>query len=347
MQLTASKTYRADLEKAAGDVVSLDKLEGRSVLVTGATGTIGSFVADLLLHCLPSVTVYALGRSRERLEARFGKRERLVPVEQDMRKALDFSFQADYVIHSASSPYPSVFGKDPVGTLLETLEGTYHLLEYARSAGSKRLMYISSSEVYGKGPVPEGGYPEEAACLGDPANPRNCYPLGKLATENLCASYSAMHGFETVSVRPCYIYGPAFSSQDNRATVQFLTKALRGEEVVMLSKGSQLRSYCYAADCASAILTILANGQSGEAYNIADKDSRLTVAEFAALAAEEGGVPLRFSLPQGSELKGTAKPRDMVLNATRLESLGWKGSFSGRTGIAHTLAVLREAGYGA
>lgn len=91
---------------------------------------------------------------------------------------------------------------------------------------------------------------------------------------------------ETVIVRTSHTYGPFMTATDNRAHVQFFKNALAGEDIVLKSAGSQMRSYNYVGDCVSALLTVLVNGELGEAYNLANSEAKLTIAQLAGRIAE-------------------------------------------------------------
>ena len=170
MFLYDSEQYRKDLQEAVFQVKDIEKLKGSSVLIAGAAGLIGSYVADMLLTANElldtGIKVLAMGRSRERLSARFQgwSRENLVLVEQDVAEPLDLDFQVDYIIHGASNAYPQAFSQDPVGTMMSNITGTLRLLEYGRTHGARRFLFVSSGEVYGQGDVSVEAF-EEAYSL--------------------------------------------------------------------------------------------------------------------------------------------------------------------------------------
>ena len=256
-----SKQWLSDVDEVIQSLPELSEMAGKSVLITGAAGLICSSVVDILFryndtHDVP-IHIYAAGRWPEEMTGRFGGL-----VDRD-----DFSFvvydaartdnhldvHADYIIHGASNAFPGLIVKEPVETMLSNFTGMKYLLDYAKSAGTKRILYISSSEVYGE---KEGSEPFREGQYGyiDLLNPRNSYSVGKRAAETLCASYAAEYGVESVIVRPGHIYGPTASPQDNRVASAWAYAAARGEDIVMKSDGAQLRSYCYCLDCAQHCL---------------------------------------------------------------------------------------------
>ena len=350
MNFYASKSYINDIETAVNATVGLEKLRGASVLIAGGSGLIGSFMADMLLyanaHRDAEIEIYVMDLSAERLAARFSgvDSDRLHFIEHNVNELPDFDFKVDYIIHAASPAFPAAFNSDPVGTVMSNILGTKYLLDYGKDHGAKRMLYISSGEVYGQGDLSLEAFEETYAGYVDPTSARSCYPNGKRCAETLCVSYTKQYGLETVIVRPSHTYGATATKADNRANVQFINQALAGNDIVLTSAGSQMRSYTYIADSASAILSVLTTGKTGEAYNIANSASRITVAGLAKTIADETGVKCIFADPdevQKAELSPIAK---QVLCASKLEALGWKGAYTVVDGVRHTLQILRELG---
>ena len=110
-------------------------------------------------------------------------------------------------MHAASNAHPSAFSADPVGTMRANLLGVMRLLEGLR-AGGRRLLFVSTGEIYGENPAVTGGFREDDFGRIDPMNPRSCYPESKRAAETLCASYASQYGLDCVVARLCYVYGP-------------------------------------------------------------------------------------------------------------------------------------------
>lgn len=348
MDLLKSKLYCEDIDIAIAHSVGLNKLNGHSILITGATGTIGSFIADLLIKYNESqkagLKIYLAARNKSVLQNKYAFKENneLKFLSYDMLQPVDFKVPIDFVIHAAGNAHPAAFNGDPSGTIIGNIVGTYNLLEYLKKNKGKRFLYVSSGEVYGDTSELTEELEEKQSGYLDLLSSRSCYPISKRAAETLCASYYKQFGIETVIVRPSHTYGPCITKTDNRAHAQFIQNALKHEDIVLKSAGKQMRSYTYIADCASGILTVLAKGDAGEAYNIANENSRVTIAELAQIIAEIEKCKVVFSIPDKADVVNQTPIQRQVLNAKKLEKLGWKGDYDIYRGLRHTLSILKE-----
>ena len=324
----------------------MDLIKDSSVLITGATGLVCSAITDFLLNLNDTidagVTVYVAARSKDKAEHRFGTqmmRPDVVFVEYDALRETEWDFTVDYIIHGASPANPVLYAKQPVETMLANLLGMNNILNYTQSHNTKRVLFISSSEVYG---IKDNSEPYGDAEYGyvDILNPRACYPSAKRACETLCAAYGSEYGVESVIVRPGHIYGPTATRTDTRASSQFFYDVLDGHDIVMKSAGTQIRSYCYVVDCVSAILAVLLNGEFGKAYNISNSASVVTIRDLAEQIAKSSGKKVVFENPSDEETKGYNLMDNSSLDSRLLESLGWRGLFDLNTGVEHTIKIL-------
>ncbi|MBO4457865.1 MAG: NAD-dependent epimerase/dehydratase family protein [Butyrivibrio sp.] len=343
--------YWDDVRLVAGSIPNIQKLYNKKILITGATGMLCSPVVDIISllnkEKNAGIELMIAGRSRERCSDRFKG-----VLEDDDYKFIDYdanymyklNVSADYIIHGASNADNRRFMKEPVETLLSNVIGLKTLLDLAADSKGSRLLFVSSSEVYGNRELfsyeNEGEIKETEYGYVDILSSRSCYPSGKRAAESLCASYISEYDVDAVIVRPGYIYGPTISSSDSRASAAFTLDAKAGRDIVMKSKGEQLRSYCYMLDCASALLSVLINGECNEAYNISNKDSIVSIRDVAECLAKESGVKVVFEIPSEEEQKSFNPMKNSVLDSTNLESLGWKAHFDLKEGIKRTLKFL-------
>lgn len=341
-----STIYKNDLKNVIENIPGIDSIKGKKILITGATGLVCSAVVDFLLHLNETknagVTVYIAARSQKKARNRFGgflNRDDVIFVEYDALNDLCWNFNVDYIIHGASPANPSLYVKEPVETMLANILGMNNILKYASEHKIERVLFVSSSEVYGK---KENNHPygdEEYGYL-DILNPRACYPSAKRACETLCVSYGIEHLVDSVIVRLGHIYGPTATRKDTRASSQFFFDVLDGNDIVMKSAGTQLRSYCYVVDCVSAMMTVLIKGEKGKAYNISNPESVVTIRELAEQIAVCANRNVKFVNPSEQEQRGYNLMDNSSLDASLLLDLGWRGMFDLKTGVRHTLEIL-------
>lgn len=325
-----------------------DELKNQKILITGATGLIGSAIIDILFFLneqeAANIQIYAAVRNIEKARQRFKPYIDKTYFNIIYYTATEY-FQniiyVDYIIHAASNSHPSVIGKEPVETMVSNFYGLLLLLNYAKEYGVKRIVYVSSGEIYGK-KEDDTPYGEENYGYIDILNPRASYPVSKRAAETLSISYSKEYGVDSVIVRPSHIYGPTQTEDDSRASAQFLRSASKAEDIIMKSTGIQRRSYCHCLDCATAILTVLLKGERGQAYNIANPLSIITIKEFAEVCADVANRKVCFNVPTESETATYNMMDNSVLLSYKLEILGWKGVWEARDGIKESIEVLRE-----
>ncbi|SFW14279.1 Nucleoside-diphosphate-sugar epimerase [Prevotellaceae bacterium HUN156] len=327
--------YQQDLAKAAKLLSS--PLTG-NILITGATGLIGGCITDMLMQH-SECHVYALGRNRQRAEQRFHSywdNPRFHFLEHDICTPLSCDTDFQYIIHAASNASPSFFQQKPVEVMRANLEGLSHLVDYGIQHHMQCMVYVSSGEIYGEG---DGSiFTESSSGYIDILSPRACYPSSKRAAETLCAAYNQEYHTQITIARPCHTYGPYFTESDNRVYAQFIRNVLRNEDIVMKSLGSQFRSWIYVVDCATAILSILLKGESGEAYNVANDESNITIRELAEKTAAIAGKKVIMEL---SDNGNTTPITKAVFSTKKLEALGWQPLFDIDEGLRHTIETMR------
>ena len=334
--------YQKDILNIFKADLPWDKLSGCNILVTGATGLIGGcLVESLMMNPNRDYHVYASGRNEERARKRFAEfaeDKAFHFIQHDVTLPLQSDVDFDYIIHAASNASPNFFAQKPVEVIKSNIDGVANLMEYGLTHGMKRFLYVSSGEVYGEG---DGRvFTEDYSGYVDCTKPRSCYPTSKRAAETLCVSYAAEYGADVVIARPCHVYGPHFTEQDNRVYAQFIRNVLRGEDIVMKSTGEQFRSWCYVVDCASALLHILLKGGSGEAYNIADANSNISIRELAETIAKIGGKKVVIDVPNADEQKGFNVVTKSIFATDKLELLGWRAQSNMLDGLNHTIETV-------
>ena len=322
------KLLAEDIDLIARSIPDPEKLRGASVLVTGASGLIGSIAvrslvaADRLFGL--GLTIYALARDRQRLERAAGPetgtlRFAVSPVEADPLPCPP----ADYVLHCAAPTASDYFCKKPVETAGTILHGTENILKQVlRDGRTKKIVFLSSIEVYGR--ITEKIRVTEA-CQGpiDPLNVRSSYPMAKRMAECLCKSYCEEYRVPVVIARLTQTFGPGIAASDNRVFVQFAKSVMTGSDIVLHTDGRSAKPYIYTTDAITALFYLLLRGESGTAYNVANEATFCTVREMAELVSRLGEKPVSVSFDKG---KGGIYPPDsfLDLDCSRLRALGWR-----------------------
>ena len=322
-------------------VPNLHRLRGKRILVTGGSGLIGAAIVDLLCvlnaDCGWDMKLILAGRSAERLKDRFSWLGGISYVFRKFDLMTDaLTDDTDYIMHCAGICSPKLYAQKPVDTMLSIIQGTKTVLDAARERGVGRTLILSSSEIYGVSPSNES-FKEGDYAYVDLLKSRACYASGKRAAETLCAAYASQYSLDVVILRPGHIYGPPILDSDDRVPAQFSRCVMAGRDIVLKSSGESLRSYCYSLDCAGAALTVLVNGVAGEAYNVSNAASVVTIQDFAECVARASGVKVVFADPSDAERKGFNPMNNSSLDASKLEKLGWTGRFSLPEGVERML----------
>ncbi|MBQ6475562.1 MAG: NAD-dependent epimerase/dehydratase family protein [Clostridia bacterium] len=351
MELYTNKLYQEDLEAVASLVLPWEKLNGKRILLSGASGLIGSCLVDVLMtHCRMAKTdqtIYALGRNPEKLYARFSAWRddpRLRFVTQDINTPMtdDVPMDADLILHLASNTHPIQYATDPVGTIMTNVIGLKNMLDLAVRSGTRRFLFASSNEIYGENRGDIECFHEGYLGYIDCNTLRAGYPESKRCGEALCQAYRRQYGLDVVIPRFTRSYGPTMIQTDSKAISQFIKKAVAGEEIILKSAGTQYYSYTYVMDAVSGLLTVLLCGEDGAAYNIADAGSDIMLKDVAQILAEEAGTHVVFELPDAVEAAGYSKATKARLDGSKIKMIGWKPRFEIREGLQRTVRILRD-----
>ena len=348
MNLYDNPLYMEDVTYVADLNLPWEKLKDKSILISGATGLVGTFLVDVLmtqndagLNC----KVYALSRNAEKAEKKFTKwagSASLCFLNYDINYPLvaDELGIVDYVLHMASNTHPMQYSTDPIGTITTNIIGVQNMLDFAVTHHAIRLAFTSSNEIYGENRGDAELF-NEAYCGYINCNTmRAGYPESKRCGEALCQAYKAQKGLDVVIPRLTRSYGPTMLPSDTKAISQFIRKGISKEDIVLKSSGNQYYSYTYVADAVSGLLYVLLCGESGEAYNIADERSDITLRDLAGVIADIAGKKVVFELPDEVEAAGYSKATKARLDGSKLKKLGWNAKYDINAGLKRTISIL-------
>jgi len=315
-------------------VVPFGLFKNKTVFVTGATGLLGSQVVKALL-CSNRILgtdckILALVRSEQKAEKVFGRlpeRGDLQLVYGDVACPVVYAGQVDYVIHGASATSSRYFVTNPVETIMTAVNGTVNMLEFAKEKQVEGFLYLSSLEVYGTPAADAGRIDESYSGYIDPLQVRSSYSEGKRIVECLCASYASEYQVPVKIARLSQTFGPGVTYEDGRVFAEFARCALEKKDIVLHTGGQTVRSYCYTKDAVAAILLILAKGESKEAYNVTNMDTKISIADMAQLVCDtfpQAGIHVTFDMPDDLASFGYNPEMVIALDSGKLQALGWK-----------------------
>ena len=294
---TLTELLKTDLDYIC-DCLSQEfgSMAGSRLLITGGAGFLGYYLILSALHwnsrqgdgSAIDVTVWDnFIRGRPTWLTERSTEPRLTIVEQDLCRPLpDTMGDFQYVIHAAGIASPTYYRRYPIETMDANINGLRNLLEYSlvQKRNGKPIsgfLFFSSSEIYGDPspemiPTPED-YRGNVSCTG----PRACYDESKRYGETLCVNFAHQHGIPVKMARPFNNYGPGLKITDRRVLPDFARDVIEGRDIVMLSDGSPMRTFCYSADSIAGYYKVLINGQPGEPYNIGVEKPEISMAELA------------------------------------------------------------------
>lgn len=331
---TENKIFKEDLEYiTSAGFIDWQKLDNKTVFVTGGTGLIGYTLVSALLYrnlkYKSNIKIIALVRNitkaKEKFATQLKQNLNLKFVVGDVENLPPIDDGIDYLIHGANPTASSYFVKNPVETIKTAVWGTNNILNLAKEKNIAGLVYLSSMEVYGA-PHTDDLIDESQGTTIDTMSVRSCYPEAKRLCEALCASYADEYKVPAKVVRLAQTFGPGIDKNDNRVFAEFLRCAIKKQDIVLQTEGTSKRCYLYTADAVTAILVILLNGEAGEAYNAANENTYCSIKDMANLVKNEicnGKIQIIFGANNIERIKTFMPKMYMKLSIVKLKNLGW------------------------
>lgn len=335
-----NKLYIEDIERVLRLNLNWEIFKGKNILITGATGLLGTILVDMFSFLEKE---FSLGLKLFLVSRHLNKEKNatfITNICQDIKNPLTLSERFDFIIHAASNTHPLQYSRNPVETITTNIFGTYNLLQLCKNNPGSRFVCVSSVEIYGDG---DADFSEENLGYIDCNSARAGYNESKRLSESLCQSFKSQYGVDFVTARLCRLYGPTLKKDDSKALSQFLFKGINGEDIVLKSDGQQFFSYLYGHDAAKAIIYLLLKGVSGEAYNVSDYKSNVTLKNLAEYITKICSVNLKFEIPPEEEKKGYSKSYRAILNSKKINQLGWSADFDIESGIKRTIEILKTS----
>lgn len=275
--------------------INWEFFQNKTVLVTGATGLIGTQIVKALLYANEvfntRINIIAIVRNKEKVQKIFPKTRLMQLIQfvyQDISEPIKYRGHVDYIIHTANSTSSASFVNTPVETISSIVQGTKNILDFARKVKTKSIVYLSSMEVYGEIPISrEEPLTENEYGYVDILKPRSSYQEGKRTAECLCSAYAHEYGVPVKIARLAQTIGAGVDYNDNRVFAQFARNIVEQQDIVLKTKGETIRSYCYITDAVTAILSMLEKGNNGESYNVANPETTCSIMDMAKMLCDK------------------------------------------------------------
>lgn len=351
MDILENKLYLDDIENIVKFNLPYFKLKDKSILITGASGMIGSCLVDTLMMLNEknkfNIKIYAMGKNKENAKSKFYKywnNDLFEFISCDINNNIELETvnKIDYIIHLASNTHPKAYSTYPIETIATNVLGTKNLLDYAVKHDCKRFVFASSVEIYGENKGDVEKFKENYLGYIDCNTLRAGYPESKRCGETLCQAYIKQKNMDIVIPRISRCFGPTMLMNDSKACSQFIKNGINKENIILKSEGNQYYSYIYVTDAVLGILTVLLNGKNGEAYNISDESCDIRLKDMAKIIAEYVGTNVIFELPDEVEKEGFSKATKAILDNKKIIQIGWKCQHNIEEALKRTISILKE-----
>lgn len=336
-----------DLDIIFSNAIDWERFRDKTILITGATGRLGMYFVEALnkadLDWNMNMRIIAHARNEKKLKRVFGSTLELPNIRtviQDITEPIRIQDKANYIIHTAGAASPVDFTNKPVDTLWGHVQGTRNVLEYAKECRSDAILYVSTVETYGDWDKEERVREEDMGVLRcDVA--RSCYPEAKRLCETMMAAYQEQYGLNYIGVRLCHTFGPGIPLDDGRSYAEFFSNVINGEDIILHSDGSAMRTYTYVADAIGGMLLAFTKGEYNQYYNIANSNNLFSTKELAKKMADMSAsqkIAVKY-MPESESGLSYLPFRLAIMNTDKIERLGWRGI----VGINETLRYTLES----
>lgn len=336
---------RADFDEIWEYDLPWEKLQNSAILVTGASGLIGSAMVYSLIdrnrRFGSNIRIYALARNEERMREKFGGYEGMNFIAQDVCDDIDgCPPRVDYIIHAACDVQTRRVAHNPVETARTNTYGTFSVLELARRTGAKVIL-MSSINIYGKATEENFPFSEHSEVVLDLSDSGYVYSEAKRMAEMICASYATQHGVKYSALRIAKVYGPTLNRGDSMVMSSFIYDAVTGKDLYLKSNGTQKYTYVYVADVVCAIYLLMFKGDDG-AYNCGEGTviEKMNFGEMVKTLADITGVKIHRLRMDDEDKKVYSNAPHSVMTSDSLMRLGWKKKADIKSGLLKSVDIL-------
>jgi UDP-glucuronate decarboxylase len=343
-----SDSYIEDIDYIAEYLPDWSLLRNANILITGATGLIGSVLVDAIMllnsRKKTNIRIIAVSRNINNLHARFANHlgnDLFLALQKDIAKPITIEEKIDNIIHLASNTHPLLYSTEPISTINTIVHGTANILDLAYKKSCDRVINASSVEIYGENKGAVYKFEEEDCGYINCNTLRAGYTESKRLAETLSQAYIREKNLDIINARFGRVYGAPVLNSDTKSTTQFIVSAKEGADIVIRSKGDQEYSYIYVVDAVTALLAMLLNGESGMAYNVAHDEVK-TLNNFAETLAKLSGSKIVHKVADGPEREGYSRVQRALIDCHKLKAIGWNANYNLDKGLKCTLQILKE-----
>lgn len=324
---------KKDLMQVVTNTHLIESFCNKTVFITGSTGLIGSLIINVLLLANEkknlNITILALARSKQKVYDTFGdfvNHPKIKFIYSDIINLQEIKEPVHYIIHGASITDSKKFVVNPIETIDTALIGSKRILELAKQKNIISMVYLSSLEVYGLPKKDDYEITESDYGYLDIINPRSSYSESKRMVECMCSAYASEYHVPVKIVRLAQTFGAGVDYNDNRVFAQFARSVIEKTDIILHTEGKTIRNYCYTTDAIRAIIYTLLLGKNGEAYNVANSNTSISIKDMASLLVnryKESGIKIVYEI--NDPMKYGYNPVVHInLCTDKLIKLGWK-----------------------
>lgn len=348
-----NKIFKEDLDYIINvDFIDWEKLNDKTIFITGATGLIGYYLVSALVYrnliANSNIKIIALVRNINKAKKTFIEQlkidKNLKFILGDLEQFPIIDEKIDYIVHGAAPTDSNFFANNPVETIKTIFNGTVNVLELAKQKSIKQMVYLSTMEVYGSIQTDEKIDEKHSINL-DTMFARSSYPESKRLCENLCVSYYSEYNVPVNILRLTQTFGPGIKENDNRVFAQFIRASMKNKDIVLLTEGKTYRSYLYLTDAITAILAVMLSNKNSEVYNVANEETYCSIKEMANLVANKINlekIKVILKLGDKEKTKVFMPQMYMNLNVNKLKKLKWKANVNLIDMYKRTIMSIRQ-----
>lgn len=336
-----------DLSELISQDIVWNKLKNKSILITGATGMLASYIGFTLLHLNKhlnlNISIILLARSQQKISNIYGDTlPNTTVLLQDITEAINLKKPIDYIFHAAGAANPYNIINDPIGIILANTIGTKNVLDLALNSNTSNIVFASTREIYGEVKEKLIIKEDDMGSL-DPLNPRNCYPESKRLAESMLLAYNKQFSVNFNSLRIAHTYGPGMQVEnDGRVLSDFLNDAINNRDIKMNSTGEAERSFCYITDAVSGIFRVMLAGKPSHAYNLANEQEPIRLIDLANKIQTLAGNNKSVQINLADNSAGYTNYKRTSLCTKKIQSLNWQATISLEDGLNRTLKFFNS-----